>query len=165
MEATVRAATPADVAPSIELLFQIGAEPDSALGTLKANPAELVERLTNWLHSGEHDVLVAVSGDRLIGSLWLVRDHWVAEIKLNVAADWRDRGVGRALMAAAEDVARAAGVRKVWLGVYGPNARARALYEHLGYVVEGVQREQYPRPDAGAAWDQVFMAKFLDRPA
>ncbi len=97
------------------------------------------ERLTEWLRTGEHDVLIAEIGDRLIGSLW-------------------------ELIRVAEDLARAAGVRKIWLGVYGPNARARALYEQLGYVVEGVQQEQYPRPTLGVAWDQVLMAKFLDRP-
>ena len=161
LEATVRPATQADVEPSVELLFEIAAEPRSTLGTLPGTPAEFVERVSDWLRTGEHDILVAVADDRVIGSLWLLREHWVAEVRLKVAADWRDRGVGRALLNAAEDVARAAGVRKLWLGVYGPNERGRALYERLGYAIEGVLREQYPRPELGETWDKLYMAKFL----
>ncbi len=50
-----------------------------------------------------------------------------------VAPEAEGRGVGRALMAAAEDWARARGYRLLSLHVFEDNARARALYERLGY--------------------------------
>jgi GNAT superfamily N-acetyltransferase len=50
-----------------------------------------------------------------------------------VAAPAEGRGVGQALMAAAEDWARRLGYRLLSLHVFHGNARARAFYERLGY--------------------------------
>ncbi len=50
-----------------------------------------------------------------------------------VAPEAEGRGVGRALMAAAEDWARGRGYRLLSLHVFEGNVRARALYERLGY--------------------------------
>ena len=47
-----------------------------------------------------------------------------------VRPDGQRRGVGRAVMAALEEQARATGVREVWLNVSLP---ARGFYEALGY--------------------------------
>jgi ribosomal protein S18 acetylase RimI-like enzyme len=54
---------------------------------------------------------------------------------LGVAARSRRRGVGRALMAAAEAQGRAWGVATVALDVQGFNADAEAFYRALGYEV------------------------------
>ena len=48
-------------------------------------------------------------------------------------------GVGAALMAAAEDWARARGFRLLTLHVFEGNTRARALYERLGYRLDIVK--------------------------
>jgi ribosomal protein S18 acetylase RimI-like enzyme len=48
------------------------------------------------------------------------------------------RGVARALMDAIEEWARRRGYRHVTLNVFGRNARAKALYDGLGYEVETV---------------------------
>jgi ribosomal protein S18 acetylase RimI-like enzyme len=48
------------------------------------------------------------------------------------------RGVARALMDAIEEWARRRGFRHVTLNVFGRNARAKALYDSLGYEVETV---------------------------
>jgi GNAT superfamily N-acetyltransferase len=56
-----------------------------------------------------------------------------------VAPDAEGRGVGAALMAAAEDWARGNGFRLLSLHVFGANARARALYERLGYRLDIVK--------------------------
>jgi len=44
------------------------------------------------------------------------------------------RGVGRGLMEAGEEWCRQRGHRLVTLNVFGDNARARALYERIGYT-------------------------------
>lgn len=46
------------------------------------------------------------------------------------------RGVGRALMAAAEEWSLARGHRLLTLNVFGENHRARALYDRLGYLTD-----------------------------
>jgi len=74
-----------------------------------------------------------------------------------VAADWRRRGVGRALMLGAEEWARTAGVRKLELHVLPYNEAAIALYESLGYEREGVRRNHYRR--GADLVDAVLMAK------
>jgi len=49
------------------------------------------------------------------------------------------RGVARALMDAIEQWARRRGYRLVTLNVFDRNARARALYDSLGYEIETVR--------------------------
>lgn len=56
-----------------------------------------------------------------------------------VAPASEGRGVGAALMAAAEDWARARAFRLLSLHVFGGNTRARALYERLGYRLDIVK--------------------------
>jgi GNAT superfamily N-acetyltransferase len=51
---------------------------------------------------------------------------------LFVAEPWRARGVGKALMAAVLDHARAGGFARVEWNVLAKNARAMAFYESLG---------------------------------
>jgi len=56
-----------------------------------------------------------------------------------VAPEAEGRGVGAALMAAAEDWARGLDFRLLSLHVFADNARARALYERLGYRLDIVK--------------------------
>ena len=77
-----------------------------------------------------------------------------------VAATHRRRGIGRALLAAAEEWARGAGVSKLELHVFPHNEAAIALYEGFGYEREGYRRRHYRRPD-GTYVDAILMAKRL----
>lgn len=90
------------------------------------------------------EVLVAEAGEdgdrRRVGVLWLARRAdtgrptcWVYDVEVD--AGERGRGYGRALMLAAEDVARRWGVDRLGLNVFGGNAAAISLYESLGYAV------------------------------
>ena len=55
-----------------------------------------------------------------------------------VLPEWRDRGIGTALLEAAESAAAARGDRGVSLAVSTGNAAARRLYTRRGYVDAGV---------------------------
>jgi predicted GNAT family N-acyltransferase len=68
-----------------------------------------------------------------------------------VAAEARRRGVGAALLRAAEDEARAAGGRRI---VLAAQTAARGLYTAAGYAVHGE-----PFDDAGI--EHVLMEKAL----
>jgi putative acetyltransferase len=108
--------------------------------------------------------VVAEAEGGLVGRLSVARDPHpasahVADLGLMVAREWRRRGVGRALMLAAEEWARAAGVTKLELHVFPYNEAALALYERLGYEREGLRRGHYRRD--GELVDAVLMAKEL----
>ena len=76
-----------------------------------------------------------------VGQAWVCLDHPrgapdVAFLyDIEVAADRRGSGLGRALLEAVEAEVRAAGVGALELNVFGQNATARRLYESSGYTV------------------------------
>lgn len=86
---------------------------------------------------GQHLFTAAADGAE-VGILWLGlrqragRPH-VFVLDIEVAADQRRRGFGRALMLAAEHEARALGADSIGLHVFGFNHGAVRLYESLGY--------------------------------
>ena len=76
---------------------------------------------------------------------------WLFVAALWVHRDRRGQGAGRALLAAAESHAAAAGCHSVWLDTF----QAREFYEKLGYTVFGAL-EDYPKGQT-----RCFMRKRL----
>lgn len=74
-----------------------------------------------------------------------------------VAAGWRRRGIGRALLEAAVEWARGAGVRKLELHVFPHNEAAIKLYESFGFEREGYRKQHYRR-STGDYVDAILMA-------
>jgi ribosomal protein S18 acetylase RimI-like enzyme len=74
----------------------------------------------------------------------------------------RRRGVGTALLAAAEQRARDRGARKLSLHVLGTNPRAMRLYTRAGFQPEGVLRGEFLIE--GRYVDDVLLAKDLTGP-
>ena len=62
---------------------------------------------------------------------------WIFDIE--VEAEYRGRGYGRALLTAAEQECRRRGIESLALNVFGSNAVARSLYESAGYEVTTMQ--------------------------
>jgi RimJ/RimL family protein N-acetyltransferase len=73
-----------------------------------------------------------------------------------VALDARRQGVGTALLQAAVDWAREAGVSKLELHVFPWNEAAIALYEAFGFEREGFRKRHYRR--GGEFVDAILMA-------
>ncbi|WP_221351870.1 GNAT family N-acetyltransferase [Streptomyces beigongshangae] len=110
------------------------------------------------------DHLVAELDGRVVGYVRLgfptplASNAHVRQIQgLAVADGARGSGVGRALVRAAVEEARRQGARRITLRVLGHNAPARALYESEGFVVEGVQPEEFLLD--GAYVDDVLMGR------
>jgi RimJ/RimL family protein N-acetyltransferase len=89
--------------------------------------------------------VIALVADRVIG--WcdissLHRDVFAHSGVLGMAIvdGFREQGIGQALMKAALERAREAGLTRVELTVRERNLRAKKLYEKFGFVVEGVKR-------------------------
>ena len=78
---------------------------------------------------------VADDGDRLVGCAGWRRHGDDAELKrMFTAKAARKRGLGRRMLAAIEDSARAAGCRRLILETGGKQPEAIALYRTAGYV-------------------------------
>jgi ribosomal protein S18 acetylase RimI-like enzyme len=85
--------------------------------------------------------------------------HVIGVFGLAVGPAARRRGAGSALLAAAEDFARARGARKLSLRVFSTNAAAIRLYERFGFQREGLLREEFLIN--GEYVDDVLMTKYL----
>jgi len=108
---------------------------------------------------------VGLAGGILVGEI-SVHPSWMGfgEIGMMVAADWRGRGVGSALVAAAIDWAQGRGLHKLSLSVFPHNDAAIALYRKFGFVEEGHLR-QHVRRGSGELWDLIEMGLLLPRSA
>jgi putative acetyltransferase len=105
-------------------------------------------------------------GGEIVARLSLSRDQHpssahVADLGLMVAAGWRRRGIGRALLDTAVEWARSAGVRKIELHVFPHNEAAIRLYEEYGFEREGYRSEHYRR-SSGEFVDAILMAYRVD---
>lgn len=105
--------------------------------------------------------LVAVSGDDIVGFLSVVESPFgYGELGMMVAREWRGRGVGSALRAAANRLGartQPAQARAERL----PAQRSRdALYRTFGFVEEG-RRIRHMRRASGELWDLIDMGLLL----
>lgn len=83
-----------------------------------------------------------------------------AGLGISVHKDWRNRGLGTAMMHFAIDWAKSTGVvTRLELEVFHDNTRARHVYEKLGFQVEGVKRKAFFKD--GEFKDSYIMALLL----
>lgn len=89
-------------------------------------------------------ILGAFQGDTPIGMMVIRREqkqksrHKASLNSVYVTSEWRGKGVGRELLAAALDRARAMqGLEQLVLGVSSDNVSAIRLYESVGFVLYG----------------------------
>jgi RimJ/RimL family protein N-acetyltransferase len=161
-----RRAEPRDAAALVALARIISSEPERWLVTAGdwRTVGEERRHLRAARHSSDVLVLLAEAGPEVIGRLTIVRDPspacgHVADVGLMVARGHRRRGVGRALLLAAERWARQVGIRKIELHVFPHNVGALALYASVGYEREGYRARHFRR--AGEFVDAILMAKHL----
>jgi RimJ/RimL family protein N-acetyltransferase len=159
----IRPAEPGDAGQLVELARAVGREEGAWLLTSDLHRSASDERryLRSVRRHPDAVVLVAADGPTVVGRLSLARDphpssRHVADLGLIVAEPYRRRGIGRALLLAAVEWARANGVRKLELHVFTWNEPALRLYESFGFRREGLRRGHYLRE--GEYVDAVLMA-------
>jgi RimJ/RimL family protein N-acetyltransferase len=107
-------------------------------------------------------LLVAEVGGEVVGNLDAEGRGGVAKLGMTVAAPWRRKGVGTALLDACLEWARETGLQRLTLELFPDNEAAIALYRRFGFVQEGVRRRAYRRR-SGELWDAVVMGLSLEQ--
>jgi ribosomal protein S18 acetylase RimI-like enzyme len=139
------------------------------LGLLHVPPLEASRGFLHHILEAGGVSLVAVDGaDAVVG--WCDVQRRMQEgfehggtLGVGMLPDVRGTGLGRRLMTAAIDAARAKGMERIGLEVFASNSRAIALYESLGFVREGLKRRV--RKIDGRYDDDVVMALLLGEAA
>ncbi|WP_306189208.1 MULTISPECIES: GNAT family N-acetyltransferase [unclassified Streptomyces] len=157
----IRPATPDDEDP----LARLDRATWSTLHSVQPRPQPPYEPFFTE-RSGPDEILVAELDGAVVGYIRLglatplASNAHVRQIRgLAVADEARGAGAGRALLRAAVEEARRQGARRISLRVLGHNTAARKLYESEGFVVEGVQPEEFLLD--GAYVDDVLMGRPL----
>lgn len=159
---TVRPATLADVDAVVAMLAEVAGEGRWIATEAPVDVGRRRRRMVEDIEREDAVVLVAEAGGQPVGELVLhLAGYGVADLGMAVAAAWRGRGIGSALLAEAIDRARKAGAHKVALQVWPHNRAAIALYERFGFQREGYLTRHYRRR-SGELWDAVIMGLRLD---
>jgi ribosomal protein S18 acetylase RimI-like enzyme len=125
VELLIRLARAADVLVVLDLWQQAGAEPTHT---------DDMESLTQLIAHDPAALLLAEDGGRIVGSAIASWDGWRGSIyRLVVAPDYRRRGLGRQLLAAAEDRLQKAGAIRTQAIVVETDARAVGFWRASGW--------------------------------
>jgi ribosomal protein S18 acetylase RimI-like enzyme len=157
----VAPATPDDLEGVLDVFESVAAEGRWIATEVPFDRDALRKRMLVTIEDDARLMLVARAGGRVVGQLALM-PGWpgVLDVGMCVAAEWRGRGVGSALMDSAIDWARTTDCHKLQLHVYPHNAAAIALYERHGFEREGLLRKQQRRKN-GDLWDALAMGLLL----
>jgi RimJ/RimL family protein N-acetyltransferase len=151
----VRFADESDRLPLALLFAAVAEERD---GIAAEPPVDVEARAAGWQLDR---TFVALVGEEIVGELNVSPSRFgYGEIGMLVAAGWRGRGVGSALVAAAIDWSRSRGLHKLSLSVFPHNEAAIALYRKFGFVEEG-RRTKHLRRANGELWDLIDMGLLL----
>jgi acetyltransferase len=144
-----------DVARALARLHAEAQSSGMALGARSTSVDELeraYRSVVRSLNDTERVLVVAQRGNEIVGMAQLVRSsadngrHRAEVQRVAVAAAVRSAGVGRLLMGAVENEARARGLTLLWLTTHA-DTDACAFYEAIGYTQLGVMPNYSRRPD------------------
>ena len=160
----IRSARPRDARSFLEMLKSVAAERRFIrTEDVRRSPRSHRRRFRRSWTDRRADI-VAVADGRVVGHLTISREdrpviRHVATLGMAVAADWRGRGVGSALLAEALRWAEEFGVEKVELSVFPHNEPAIALYRKFGFKEEG-RLERHSRKSYGYE-DEILMGLWM----
>lgn len=139
----VRAVGEADSATVAELLVQLG---------YAADPVAVRDRVARWTADDSSAAFVWEDEGEVLGVIavhvcpWFEKEgNWARIVALVVAETTRGRGVGRALMSAAERFARQNGCKAVELTSRNTRTDAHAFYHRLGFTDQNVRSTRFYR--------------------
>jgi RimJ/RimL family protein N-acetyltransferase len=152
----IREAQPEDAEQLIAHITAIADDPGSEILLWPREFQLTLEEERKWIETNrkaDHStVLVAEVADthqaasKIVGVLSCAGgehrgNHHTTTLGITIHKDWRNHGIGRALMERAIAWAKGTGVvKRIQLGVTSTNAPAIHLYEKLGFEKEGLRR-------------------------
>ena len=122
------------------------------------------ERVKSLLATDNSMVFLAESEGEPIGFLWANggtyrRNHHTVHIVIGIRAAFTKQGIGTRLFQACEAWAREQGLHRLELTVMTNNALGIALYQKMGFQIEGTARDAL-KVD-GAYVDLHYMSKLI----
>ena len=164
---------------SVQLKPMTGDDRDAVLAFAKSLPqedllflsmditkAKVVDRWIRQIKKGRTSSLVAYDGDQLIGYANVHRNQtpWmrrVGEIRVNVAPDFRSRGLGRVLIHHAFEMAHDMELKKIIAQMTADQRGAQAVFRKLGFVPEAMLADFVVDRD-GMTRDLIMMTYEVD---
>ncbi len=163
----IREITEADAEAYLRLARQIDAETRFMMyepGERRTTVEEQAERIRALRATDNQTMLVVEDAGQLVGYLGAVggfhrRDHHSVHIFLGLLEAYTGQGLGRRLFEEVEKWARARGLHRLELTVMPHNARGLALYQKMGFEIEGTKKHSL-RVE-GVYVDEICMGKLL----
>ncbi len=129
---------------------------------LDITDAAVVDEWIGNIKAGLTTTLLASDANGIVGyaSVHRNRAPWtrrVGEIRVNVSAAYRARGLGRSLTAQIFDLARGLGLRKLMANMTTDQPGAQAAFRRLGFVPEALLAD-YVEDRNGTSRDLVMMS-------
>lgn len=152
---TIRRARPSDADAIAGLATQLG---------YRAEPSAVADRLSRVLARSSQEFLVADHAERPVGwihmlvSEYVEADAFVVIGGLVVDREYRNQGIGRRLLAKAEEWAAQQGCSVIRLSSSVQRTDAHAFYEHAGY---SKLKTQYSFAKAVGAADPEALRAFV----
>jgi phosphinothricin acetyltransferase len=156
MTARIRLASPDDAAQVAAIYARFCTDTAVSFETVAPSPEEMAQRIRKITE--RLPWLVLDDDDRIAGYVYAsphrerAAYRWSADVAAYVAADYRRRGVGRALYAALFRILAAQGYFKAFAGVTLPNPASVGLHEAVGFERVGEYRGVGYK---GGAWHDV----------
>ena len=124
------------------------------------------QRIERWTSNLENSIiLIARNEQRIVGHLQIStgtspRFREMGDLFIYLHQDFQNVGLGAALIRKGLEIARKRRLHRVELTVVADNDPAIHLYEKMGFVKEGLKRENY-RAEDGTYHDEVIMGILL----
>ncbi|MDX8046663.1 GNAT family N-acetyltransferase [Gracilibacillus sp. S3-1-1] len=151
----------------LELVRQV--EQDAPYMLMEAGERKMtVEQQANMIqkmNSEENStILIAEEDHQLVGYLFAIggnarRTRHVVYLVIGIASDYRGRGIGTVLFKELEQWASEHKISRMELTVVTLNKSAVALYEKMGFTIEGTKQRSLLID--GEYYDEYYMAKLL----
>lgn len=134
------------------------------LAFTEAPKKEAVREFVSGLIKDGDIQVYAVLNDEVVGWCDIIRRkrdvfNHTGALGMGILKPHRGKGIGSLMMEEVIRQAKAKGLEKICLEVYGHNTNARALYKKFGFTEEGIKKREVRIE--GKYFDNIVMGLFL----